>query len=66
MSLDYLRAIFSVCVVLVHLGYISRSEIFEQDTFLEHVFSFSDIINFYVLLLGGSSFLPNLKFPVLL
>lgn len=51
-SLDYLRAIFSVCVVLVHLGYISRSEIFEQDTFLEHVFSFSDIINFYVLLLG--------------
>ena len=51
-GLDYVRAFFSVCVVLVHLGYIARSKIFAQDTYLEHTFTFSDGINFYVLLLA--------------
>jgi peptidoglycan/LPS O-acetylase OafA/YrhL len=51
-GLDYLRAFFSVCVVLVHLGYVSRSIIFSKDFYLAHTFTVSDFINFYLLLLA--------------
>lgn len=51
-GIDYLRAFFSVCVVLVHLGYVSRSTIFNKEAYFEHTFTVSDLINFYLLLLA--------------
>lgn len=47
---DYLRAFFSVCVVLVHLGCVAPSEIFDREKWKDHVFVLSDAVNFYVLL----------------
>ncbi|MFN9644346.1 MAG: acyltransferase family protein [Cyanobacteriota bacterium] len=47
---DYLRAFFSLCVVLVHLGYVAPSSIFDPSKWQRHVFVLSDAINFYVLL----------------
>ncbi|HKB02083.1 MAG TPA: acyltransferase family protein, partial [Gemmataceae bacterium] len=51
-GLDYLRAIFSVCVVAVHLGYVFPSDIFDPDRYAEHTFTWSDLVNFYVLCLA--------------
>jgi len=51
-GIDYLRAFFSVCVVAVHLGYISPSTIFDQDEYASHTFTWSDFVNFYVLCLA--------------
>ena len=52
-GIDYLKAFFSVCVVLIHLGgYISRSSIFNQKTYFKHIFTVSDLVNFYLLLLA--------------
>lgn len=47
---DVLRAIFSVFVVLVHLGYVAPSKIFEPGQWHAHRVVFSDVINFYLLL----------------
>lgn len=51
-SIDYLKAFFSICVVLVHLGYISPSKIFNKELYLQHYFIVSDFVNFYILLLA--------------
>jgi surface polysaccharide O-acyltransferase-like enzyme len=51
-GIDYLRAVFSVCVVAVHLGYISPSTIFDPDEYTSHTFTWSDFLNFYVLCLA--------------
>jgi len=51
-GIDYLRAFFSVCVVAVHLGYISPSTIFDRDEYASHKFTWSDFVNFYVLCLA--------------
>jgi len=51
-GIDYLRALFSVCVVTVHLGYVSPSWIFSKELYQDHVPTFSDFVNFYVLLLA--------------
>lgn len=51
-GIDYLRAFFSLCVILVHLGYIYPSNIFDKTLYLKHVFTVSDFLNFYVLLLA--------------
>lgn len=52
MGIDYLRVFFSICVVAVHLGFISPSRIFNKDLYMSHSFTLSDFINFYVLLLA--------------
>jgi surface polysaccharide O-acyltransferase-like enzyme len=51
-GIDYIRAFFSVCVVLVHLGYISPSLIFNKELYPDHKFTTSDFVNFYILLLA--------------
>jgi surface polysaccharide O-acyltransferase-like enzyme len=51
-GIDYLRALFSVCVVAVHLNYIFPSLIFDQVRYPEHTFTWSDFVNFYVLCLA--------------
>ena len=56
-GIDYLRAVFSVCVVLVHLGYVSPSAIFSEQEYAHHAFTWSDAVNFYVLCLAVPVFL---------
>jgi len=58
-SIDYLRAFFSVCVVAVHLGYVFPSSIFRwrRDEYLNHTFGWSDFVNFYVLCLAVPVFI---------
>ncbi len=51
-SLDFLRAFFSVCVVLIHLGFIYPSSVFSAGGLGTHTFTVSDFINFYVLYLA--------------
>jgi surface polysaccharide O-acyltransferase-like enzyme len=51
-GIDYLRAIFSVCVVAVHLGYVFPSAIFDPEAYQAHTFSWSDLVNFYLLCLA--------------
>ena len=51
-GIDYLRALFSICVVAVHLGYISPSSIFNKELYINHRFTLSDFVNFYILLLA--------------
>lgn len=51
-GIDYLRAIFSACVVLIHIRYPSPSTIFNTEQYVNHTFTFSDFINFYLLLLA--------------
>ena len=51
-GIDYLRAFFSICVVAWHMGTIRRSSIFNKELYLNHNFTLSDFINFYVLLLA--------------
>jgi surface polysaccharide O-acyltransferase-like enzyme len=47
-GLDYLRAVFSVCVVAVHLGYVFPSAIFDPDRYRSHTLTASDLVNFYL------------------
>jgi peptidoglycan/LPS O-acetylase OafA/YrhL len=49
---DSLRAFFSICVVAVHSGYVAPSGIFDRSRCDTHQFSWSDFVNFYVLLLA--------------
>jgi len=51
-GIDYLRAVFSVCVVVVHLGYVSPSAIFDEERYADHTFTWSDFVNFYLLCLA--------------
>jgi hypothetical protein len=51
-GIDYLKGFFSVCVVLIHIGYISQSLIFDTSRYLEHILTVSDLVNFYLLLLA--------------
>ncbi|HKB02711.1 MAG TPA: acyltransferase [Gemmataceae bacterium] len=51
-GIDYLRAIFSVAVVAVHLGYVFPSAIFDPDAYFTHSLAWSDVVNFYVLCLA--------------
>jgi surface polysaccharide O-acyltransferase-like enzyme len=51
-GLDYLRAVFSVCVVAVHLNYVFQSLIFDPRQYRAHSFTASDFVNFYVLCLA--------------
>jgi hypothetical protein len=51
-GIDYLKALFSICVVAMHLGYISPSSIFNKELYMDHRFTLSDFVNFYVLLLA--------------
>jgi surface polysaccharide O-acyltransferase-like enzyme len=68
-GIDWLRAVFSVCVVAVHLGYICPSTIFDPDAYTTHTFTWSDAVNFYVLCLAVpvfvliSTYLYALKTP---
>jgi surface polysaccharide O-acyltransferase-like enzyme len=54
---DYLRAIFSVAVVAVHLGYVFPSAIFDEQAYTTHTFGWSDFVNFYVLCLAVPVFI---------
>jgi len=47
-----LRAIASICIVTIHLGYIFPSSIFDPVSFRAHRIATSDIVNFYILLLA--------------
>lgn len=51
-GIDYLRAFFSVCVVLVHLGLIAPSAVFYKIHYAEHKLTWSDPINFCILMLA--------------
>ncbi len=53
-SIDYLKAFYSICVVLVHLGYVLPSKIFNRELYLQHRLIASDFINF-------GSFVKKLK-----
>ncbi len=53
---DGLRALLSVCVVGVHLGFLYPSKIFSRATWQEHTFVPSDAVNFYLLLLAVPAF----------
>jgi surface polysaccharide O-acyltransferase-like enzyme len=55
-GIDYLRAVFSVGVVAVHLNYVFPSAIFDPDRYTEHTFTASDFVNFYVLCLAVPAF----------
>jgi surface polysaccharide O-acyltransferase-like enzyme len=52
LGIDYLRAVFSVCVVAVHLGYVFPSAIFDPESYSTHTFTSSDLVNFYLLCLA--------------
>ncbi|MDB6151869.1 MAG: hypothetical protein JWL90_322 [Chthoniobacteraceae bacterium] len=56
-GVDFARAFFSVCVVIVHLGYVYPSEFFSPEHWQSHRFCTSDFINFHVLLLGVPVFM---------
>ncbi|HJZ94563.1 MAG TPA: acyltransferase [Gemmataceae bacterium] len=56
-GIDYLRAIFSVAVVAVHLGYVFPSAIFDEQAYTTHAFGWSDFVNFYVLCLAVPVFI---------
>src|SRR5262245_39331601 len=56
-GIDYLRAIFSVAVVAVHLGYVFPSAIFNEQAYTTHTFGWSDFVTFYVLCLAVPVFI---------
>lgn len=56
-GIDYLRAIMSVFVVIWHMGGGGSSLIFSEDHFLEHTFTFSDLVNFQILTLAVPTFI---------
>lgn len=47
----------SLFVVVWHMGGAGRSELFYRDRYLEHTFSFSDFVNFHLLLLAVPTFI---------
>ena len=47
-----MRAVLSIAVVAVHLGYVAPSLIFDRSRWREHEFIWSDAVNFYGLLLA--------------
>jgi len=49
---DYLRAFMSLAVVAWHLRIFGISALFDKNEFVRHAISFSDIINFHLLLLA--------------
>lgn len=54
-SIDYLRAVMSVFVVLWHLGGAGRSGLYTMG-FAEHSITLTDVVNFYILLLAVPAF----------
>ena len=56
-GIDYLRAIMSLFVVVWHMGGAGQSLVFSRKDFASHVFEFSDLINFHVLLLAVPVFI---------
>jgi len=54
-SIDYLRALMSVFVVLWHMGGAGKSGLYTPE-FAQHQVSLPDILNFYVLLLAVPTF----------
>lgn len=56
-GIDYLRAVMSIFVVIWHMGGGGRSRIFSIDTYLEHAFTLSDLVNFHLLLLAVPVFI---------
>jgi surface polysaccharide O-acyltransferase-like enzyme len=56
-GIDYLRAIFSIAVVAVHLDYVFTSAIFDKFAYSTHTFGWSDFVNFYVLCLAVPVFI---------
>jgi surface polysaccharide O-acyltransferase-like enzyme len=56
-GIDYLRAIMSVFVVVWHMDGGGRSLIFSKQQYLDHRFTFSDFLNFHVLLLAVPAFI---------
>ncbi|MDH3972710.1 MAG: acyltransferase [Deltaproteobacteria bacterium] len=56
-GIDYLRAIMSVFVVIWHMGGGGRSLIFSMKDFRQHTFTFSDFVNFHLLLLAVPAFI---------
>ncbi|MBI5741733.1 MAG: acyltransferase [Nitrospirae bacterium] len=56
-GIDYLRAIMSVFVVTWHMDAGGRSLIFSKDEYMNHLFVFSDFMNFHVLLLAVPTFI---------
>ena len=51
-GVDLIKALFSVAVVVVHLGYVWPSKIFSLKEYCDHSFGPSDAVNFYLLLLA--------------
>ena len=49
---DWLRALMSVAVVTWHLQGFGKSLLFSKKDYAQHFFTFSDLINFHVLLLA--------------
>ncbi len=56
-GLDWLRALMSFAVVTWHMGIVPRSNVFSAERLTSHSFSFSDFINFHVLLAAVPVFL---------
>lgn len=54
---DYLRAVMSVFVVLMHTAAGGYSLIFSKERYLDHVYTLSDFINFQLLLLAVPAFI---------
>ncbi len=56
-GIEWLRALASVAVVAVHMGYWAPSAIFDPARFADHVVGCSDVVNFYGLLLAVPVFM---------
>lgn len=56
-GIDYLRAIMSVFVVVVHMKGGGDSLIFSKEEFHQHVFTVSDFVNFNILRLAVPTFI---------
>jgi len=56
-GIDYLRIALSWAVVAWHMLIFGKSDIFSLEKYEEHVFGFSDLINFHLLLLAVPTFI---------
>ena len=56
-GIDLLKVLMSLCVILVHLGFIAPSPIFSEEPFEDHTINWSDLVNLYLLLLAVPLFL---------
>lgn len=54
---DYLRALLSLMVVGWHIQIFGGSPLFDPQRFRDHVFGFSDLLNFYFLLTAVPAFI---------